>query len=558
MAKGVNFTFKATNAAKPAMRDFQRGLEGIQTQTKRTQVLQRSWNRGLNANRRAVQQFGFQMSDFAIQISGGQSAMLAFIQQGGQMLQFFGATGAIAAAVLAVFGSLALAFTRSGHTLSELTPLMGVLREEFQGLARVMGVVKEFMIDVTNVVVNNLDTILIAASLVAGFFAAKWVSAFTVALITTGAFSNVLRATVLSFYAAGAGAAAATLATSAWSGALALLRVALLRLGLPALIIAAAYLIERFMALSKAAGGFSAAASLLGDVVKEVFQRIADRVQWVQLSFKIMMNNVQYEWVAWLSRLHTSFAEFVNGIAGTGLGETLGLNTVDVESIMKGYTKTANELTDSLEIMLGQQTALEEGFKKPLTSLQKIRDLIKESKVDVRDWFGNGDSGSGGGKSPSERAKSEADRTKEIFERTQQAIASSMKSAFKGLLDGSKSFGDAARDILGSILDQVFDILMTPIFNNIAGNIAGSLMGGLSGIMSFDGGGFTGAGVRAGGMDGKGGKLAMVHPNEDVVDRTKGQSTGGNTVVFNVSTPDAESFKRSQRQLSRQMKAALG
>lgn len=41
---------------------------------------------------------------------------------------------------------------------------------------------------------------------------------------------------------------------------------------------------------------------------------------------------------------------------------------------------------------------------------------------------------------------------------------------------------------------------------------------------SFDGGGFTGMGARIGGMDGKGGKLAMLHPREKVVDLTRGQS----------------------------------
>ena len=43
-------------------------------------------------------------------------------------------------------------------------------------------------------------------------------------------------------------------------------------------------------------------------------------------------------------------------------------------------------------------------------------------------------------------------------------------------------------------------------------------------LSSFDGGGFTGIGPRAGGMDGKGGFLAMLHPQETVVDHSKGQS----------------------------------
>lgn len=50
---------------------------------------------------------------------------------------------------------------------------------------------------------------------------------------------------------------------------------------------------------------------------------------------------------------------------------------------------------------------------------------------------------------------------------------------------------------------------------------------------SFEGGGFTGFGARAGGLDNKGGRLAMVHPNESVIDHTKGQGQGV-TIINNV------------------------
>ena len=59
----------------------------------------------------------------------------------------------------------------------------------------------------------------------------------------------------------------------------------------------------------------------------------------------------------------------------------------------------------------------------------------------------------------------------------------------------------------------------------------------------FEGGGYTGAGARAGGLDGRGGMLAMVHPNETVIDHTKGQTAGGAVNVnFNISTVDAAGF----------------
>ena len=71
---------------------------------------------------------------------------------------------------------------------------------------------------------------------------------------------------------------------------------------------------------------------------------------------------------------------------------------------------------------------------------------------------------------------------------------------------------------------------------------------------SFDGGGFTGGGARAGGLDGKGGFMAMMHPNETVIDHTKGQQMPGGsanqTVNFIVQgAPD----RRTQSQIAAKM-----
>ena len=55
---------------------------------------------------------------------------------------------------------------------------------------------------------------------------------------------------------------------------------------------------------------------------------------------------------------------------------------------------------------------------------------------------------------------------------------------------------------------------------------------------SFDGGGYTGSGTRTGGIDGKGGFAAILHPNETVIDHTKGQQGEAGTsqgIVINQS-----------------------
>ncbi|AIM40784.1 tail length tape measure protein [Idiomarinaceae phage Phi1M2-2] len=71
---------------------------------------------------------------------------------------------------------------------------------------------------------------------------------------------------------------------------------------------------------------------------------------------------------------------------------------------------------------------------------------------------------------------------------------------------------------------------------------------------SFDGGGFTGRGARSGGVDGRGGFPAILHPNETVIDHTKQSSTsvrGGDVnvpIYLNVTVDEkAQSDSVEQR-----------
>jgi len=78
----------------------------------------------------------------------------------------------------------------------------------------------------------------------------------------------------------------------------------------------------------------------------------------------------------------------------------------------------------------------------------------------------------------------------------------------------------------------------------MAGMTATSALGQtLATTASFEGGGFTGSGSRSGGVDGKGGFPAILHPNETVVDHTKGQD-GGKTanVTFQIIANDTAGF----------------
>jgi len=78
---------------------------------------------------------------------------------------------------------------------------------------------------------------------------------------------------------------------------------------------------------------------------------------------------------------------------------------------------------------------------------------------------------------------------------------------------------------------------------------------------SFEGGGFTGRGSRSGGMDGKGGFPAMLHPNESVIDHTKGQGQGI-TIINNIDAKGADAsvdmkIRAAMQQSSQQTVATI-
>ncbi len=131
----------------------------------------------------------------------------------------------------------------------------------------------------------------------------------------------------------------------------------------------------------------------------------------------------------------------------------------------------------------------------------------------------------------------------------EQIGVKSMKSfedaIVNGLKNGKLSFKNFADVVITELLRVavqqlvVKNLINALSFMNFTTPTSGG--GGGGGAPSFDNGGYTGMGARAGGVDGKGGFPAILHPNETVIDHTKGQSMGA-TVNFNISTVDAAGF----------------
>lgn len=615
MMKGVNFTFTATNKAAPVMAQFQRGLRAVQNQTQAVRATNGSWMKSMNDNRRTIQQLGFQISDFAVQIGGGQSAMLAFVQQGSQMLQFFGAGGAAAAAFLTVFGTFAMIVLRSGVALTQLTPILGVLENDFRTLAGIIVWTKERFIDAINIIVNHLDVLMIAAASFAIYFGGRWVASIVAGSAAMTALRGVLAATALSFQLAGVGAAAMTLASSTLAGVLNVLRLALVRLGIPALIIGAAYLIERIVALRQATGSWSEVLKLLGDVAKGVWKGIATSAEAIGPALNAVWEKVKAGFLTMLRVIQSAWYEFMVGMSQSALKTGMP----ELAASLGAVAENAGQALDSTNAAIDEANTaaasygaeasriITEGFSDAAVAIEKIRSILKEDPIDIRDWFGGaaGEGGGGGSAALDEiakkledvkRAYSEAmdqfkalgplgvagiaelnqawtkfvqelkttndptgvmERFKnqigEIAKDAQQlydAVRSPLENMFMSMVDGTKSVKDAFREMATSVIKELYRILVVQhLVNTILGffGIKQPVAAPVGGAApSFAGGGYTGYGARSGGVDGKGGFPAILHPNETVVDHTRGGS--GDGVVVNQTISFGSGVTRAEVQ----------
>lgn len=78
------------------------GIKTLETQAKTTAMAVNQATKAGGAFRSQFQQAGYQIQDFIVQVQGGQSALVAFSQQGSQLAGAFGPGGAIVGAVIAL------------------------------------------------------------------------------------------------------------------------------------------------------------------------------------------------------------------------------------------------------------------------------------------------------------------------------------------------------------------------------------------------------------------------------------------------------------------------
>jgi len=159
------------------------------------------------------------------------------------------------------------------------------------------------------------------------------------------------------------------------------------------------------------------------------------------------------------------------------------------------------------------------------------------------------------------------DQLKDVSKTLDTLAVNSMKKFEDSIVEGLKTGKLSFKDFADYVIEQLIRIaiqqfitaqLLDPFRKFLGGFDLFSTSPIPSGVNDFmdtlptgdtffksnnEGGGFTGLGNRTGGVDGKGGFPAILHPNETVIDHTKGQSMqSAPTVNFNISTVDAAGF----------------
>lgn len=451
---------------------------------------------------RGIQNASFQLGDFAVQVGGGVDASRALAQQLPQLLGGFGVLGAVLGAVAAIAIPLKTAMDGLADSGKDMTQVFGTLQPVMRSIADSMQVVAAMSREMAEVIINNIDRILVIAGTAAALFAGKWVVGFV----------------------------AARVATMSLAGSLLVLRGALIRTGIGALIVGAGELVYQFTRLSTAAGGFGVALSLIASIGIEAWDKLKRGASLLGELLGAIAMQVEGAFVGAFASITEAFASLTQTVAN-GMNALFGTNISGIGADLAAKLRSeASYLSDGgaaiAESAGGSLSALgQEGFE----SIQRIRDLLasmKEDDITLDSILGvaSVEDGEGGGSLKDKLAEREgaiAEHLERIRALTQGGLnsqlgawgnyftnlASLTGSNNAKLLGLAKSFA-AAQSLINAwqAHNQVLADPTLPWFAKIASaaNVLAAGIGAVSAIRSVSAGG-AGGGAGGGGAAGAAG-----------------------------------------------------
>ena len=495
----LKYVISAQDNASSSIQGVQRNFQRLDDQVQKSRVQMNQFGGSLVGTQRnlrkfalgGVQQAGYQVGDFAVQVANGTSKVQAFGQQAGQFLQIFGPFGAVLGAAVSVISAVILAKQKSGEAAERATGKIMDMKTALKNLTSAAdestAALKMMVLGITSLEEFTLREDLLVQQ--------NKLLALQRQLATAeeeGGANNVRRARVLR----------AEIKTQ-----------------------------------------------------QEVIDTANKNIQnYIINNSRFMIENIK--------RFATSRSDDF-----ARLREEQRI----LEEGRAAYRKYINTRTIAAQEAAKAQDIL---MAKTAAANQQFAALMMQSERVIQQAFmTNGRGSSQGGPSFDELVKNDprvqlavermrlqdkefkkaqeaAKKTKKMLKHElspeikrlislSESIGQSFENAFMSAVDGTSSFKDAFKSMTRQIISELYRVFVVKritgfITNAFLGATVGPMQGPTLPGMSLEGGGYTGSGARAGGLDGKGGFMAMLHPNETVIDHTKGQGAGV-TVVQNIN-----------------------
>lgn len=545
---GANMVLKATMDSK----DFDQGMHRAQKRTKQFQDQTKQAQGQLRLMRGGLGQLGHQIQDVAVQLQMGQNAMLVFGQQGSQIASLMGPNGALIGAFLAIGAALATSLAPSLFGATEAMKLLNEaskeLIDDFDNLTEaekeyarsLSGKTQEEMTAIIKKL-ENANKDLIVTYIRAGLTVTKITE-------TEEERAERLRETNQRLDTARKLLQKMKEKVDDTTDTFIKFNSNIAEQNIE-LIAGAQALQEYKIQLSNMNDEEKLAARIMLDTVFAIREQRKERKQQEREQGKLEQKQNQAQ-LAINKRFETERNQYTLQIASIG--------------------KTAQQ-TDRLRMIsagYGEQQILE------IERLKQLK-IARQEAYDAQVQEAASDMGIG------ETISAITSQFEELDSATKSSILSSTSTVFssvsqtmdnisqlfeqgsaeaKAFMLVSKSL-EASNAIIAGLTGEVSinaayaklalaNPAMAPAYTSM-GKIQGAMMKTMgfvnAGLImgqaaaSFDGGGFTGMGARTGGLDGKGGFPAILHPNETVIDHTKTQSMSTN-VTINIQANDTKGF----------------
>ena len=458
----------------------------------------------------ALQQAGYQIGDFAVQIANGTSKIQAFGQQAPQMLQIFGPIGAVIGAGVAIVAAFGVAMSKSGKELGNFGSALGVLREPLSAVVSAVMSVRGVFGSTFSFIVENIDTALIAAALYATYIGGRFVVASIAAAYANGAFALSLAGVGTAFKA---------------------LQVIMMRFLPFAVILGVAKLIEVFMRLVKGAGSVGEAFSLLNDVAVEAFGRIGTAFDIVVTAINAGSLSISSYFMKQIASMGASFVEFSQEVI-ISLNEMFNTNlSLPSQEPFQKMALDAIAMSDAAQAANDKIAAMKDELASPMQSWAALKAAIAAGTEEVT-FFGDA---SAAATDKAGAGVEKLTQQQETMKSIAEGIRSSFSEAFMSMVDGTKTVLGAFKDMVRQIILKLYEQLVVQQMVNAAMGFVGKAFPALAPFVS---------GAKAMGGPVTGGKPYMVGERgpEIVVPSRNGNvipnnqlGGGGVTVVQNIN-----------------------